>query len=142
VQGGPPAEGQDIQQRLRDRRQQELNGGQQDGQNPPPAGPMRQYEMMKQYLDLVDRYATVSRDPTTAGIAAVVAATDTLRPRGSDAAIDYFTKLLPDVKNEAVTRAIRAQLADLYKQSGQQDKALEQLKMLIVTPNADSQPAH
>jgi thioredoxin-like negative regulator of GroEL len=123
---------------MRDRRQQDLNGGQQDGQNPPPAGPMRQYEMMKQYLDLVDRYAAVARDPTNAGIAAVVAAVDTLRPRGSDAAIDYFNKLLPDVKDQAVARAIKAQLADLYRQSGQQDKALDELKGLIVNPNGDA----
>lgn len=99
-------------------------------------GPMREVEMMRAYLDVVDRYAKVASDPATSGIAAVIAARDTLKPRGADAAIDYFTKLLPEVKNDSVARCIRAQLADLYKQAGQQDKALDQLHALIVdTPN-------
>lgn len=140
--GGENGPGQSIQERFHQRRDGEQPGGG-DNNGPPPNGPMRQYEMMKQYLDLVDRYAAVSRDPTTAGIAAVVAAADTLRPRGPDAAIDYFTKLLPEVKNEAVARAIRAQLADIYKQSGQQDKALDQLKTLITGAEAEpAQAAH
>jgi thioredoxin-like negative regulator of GroEL len=97
---------------------------------------MREVEMMRAYLDVVDRYAKVASDPATSGIAAVIAARDTLKPRGADAAIDYFTKLLPEVKNDSVARCIRAQLADLYKQAGQQDKALDQLHALIVdTPN-------
>ena len=75
-------------------------------------GPMREVEMMRAYLEVVDRYAKVSSDPSTSGIAAVIAARDTLKPRGADAAIEYFTKLLPEVKNESVARCIRAQLAD------------------------------
>lgn len=99
-------------------------------------GPMREVEMMRAYLDVVDRYAKVAADPATSGIAAVIAARDTLKPRGADAAIKYFTDILPEVKNDSVARCIRAQLADLYKQAGQQDKALDQLHTLIVdTPN-------
>ena len=117
--------------------------GRPDGMGPggpggggPGGGPMREVEMMRAYLEVVDRYAKVSSDPATSGIAAVVAARDTLKQRGADAAIEYFTKILPEVKNESVARCIRAQLADLYKQSGQQDKALDQLHSLIVdTPN-------
>src|SRR5437879_5597652 len=56
-------------------------------------GPMREVEMMRSYLEVVDRYAKVAADPTTSGIAAVVAARDTLKPRGADAALEYFTKL-------------------------------------------------
>ncbi len=97
----------------------------------PMGGPMRQFEMMRSYLDVVDHYTKVSSDPTSAGIAAVIAAADVLKPRGPEAAIDYFTKILPEVKDQSIARAIRAQLADLYKQSGQQDKALEQLHSLI-----------
>ena len=103
-------------------------------------GPMRQFEVMRGYLEVVDRYTKISSDPTSAGIAAVVAAADVLKPRGADSAIDYFTKLLPDVKDPAVARAIHAQLADLYKQSGQQDKALDQLKTLITGAPSGSSP--
>jgi hypothetical protein len=97
----------------------------------PGGGPLRQFEMLRGYLDVVDRYAKVSSDPTTAGIAAVVAAAEVLKPRGPDATIEYFTKLLPDVKDASIVRAIRAQLAEQYRNAGQQDKALEQLKALM-----------
>jgi len=88
-------------------------------------------QMLRDYLDVVDRLTRMSRDPASSGVAAVVAASDLLRARGTDAAIDYFNKALPDVKNETVQRAIRIQLMDLYKQSGQADKALEQMDKLL-----------
>jgi hypothetical protein len=104
----------------------------------PPGGPLRQFEMMRTYLDIVDHYAKVSSDPTTAGIAAVISAAEVLRPRGPDAAIEYFNKILPEVKNESVARAIREQLAELYKAAGQQDKSLDQLHTLITGAPAES----
>ena len=94
-------------------------------------GAMRQFEILRGYLDVVDRYAKISTDPTTAGIAAVISAAEVLKPRGPDAAIEYFNKVLPEVKNESVARAIREQLAELYKAAGQQDKSLEQLHTLM-----------
>ncbi|MEO6435557.1 MAG: hypothetical protein ABIP55_07315 [Tepidisphaeraceae bacterium] len=99
---------------------------------------MQRFELMRGYLDAVDRYARMAHNPTHAGIAAVVAAGDMLKPRGSDVAIDYFTKLLPEVKSPAVQRAVRLQLVELYKQSGKQDEALTQLKTLMTAePGAD-----
>jgi hypothetical protein len=89
------------------------------------------FDMMRGYIELVDRIARLSRDPTTAGVAAVISAADILKPRGADAGIEYFTKVLDSAKSEAVKRAIRIQLIELYKQSGQQDKAMEQLSELI-----------
>jgi hypothetical protein len=97
----------------------------------PREAPMMHVEMLRGYLDLVDRYASLARDPVAAAVAAVLSANEILKPRGADAAVEYFTKLLPDVKNLAVQRAIKIQLADLYKNSGQHDKALEQLQSLI-----------
>jgi len=95
---------------------------------------LRRFELMRGYLDAVDRYARLAHDPQMSGIAAVVQAADLLKPRGADAGIEYFTKLLPDVKSPAVQRAIRIQLVDLYKAAGKQDQAMEQLKQLIVAP--------
>jgi len=94
---------------------------------------MEQVERMRNWLDVVDRYVRMARNPVDAAIAAVITANDLLRPRGADVAIDYFTKLLPEVKNDAVQRAIRLQLIELYKAAGQQDKALEQLQSLITS---------
>jgi len=95
-----------------------------------------QLDAMRNYLDVFDRYSRLSRDPAAAGVAAVVTAGEILRARGADTAIAYFNKLMPDVKNDAVQRAIRLQLIELYKMSGQQDKALEQLTSLITSAPA------
>ena len=90
-----------------------------------------QLDAVRNYLDVFDRYSRLSRDPTAAGVAAVVTAGEILRARGADTAIAYFNKVMPDVKNESVQRAIRLQLIELYKMSGQQDKALEHLQALM-----------
>lgn len=103
-----------------------------DGGRPMMRGPEAQkFEMLRQYIDVVDRFAKMTHDASAAGVAAVVSASDILRQRGPESAIEYFNKILPEVPNKAVQRAIRIQLVDLYKQSGQADKALEQLDILI-----------
>ena len=107
------------------RRYMELRG--QLGQGP------GQLDAMRNYLDVFDRYSRLSRDPSAAGVAAVVSAGEILRARGADTAIAYFNKVMPEVKNDAVKRAIRLQLVELYKMSGQQDKALEQLQSLMIS---------
>ena len=100
----------------------------------------QRFDAIRGYLDIVDRFGRMARDPAMSGIAAVVSANDILRPRGTDAAIEYFTKLLPEVKTPAVQRAIRVELVDLYKAAGKQDQALEQLKMLM-TADTSNEPA-
>jgi len=102
---------------------------------------MQYIEAMRGYIGLVDNYARVSRDPSVAGIAAFLRMKEILDPMGPDAAIDYYTKLLPEVKNEALQRAIRAELADLYKKAGHQDKALEQLRAIITSAPPVPPPA-
>jgi hypothetical protein len=95
-----------------------------------------QLDAMRNYLDVFDRYSRLSRDPTAAGVSAVVTAGEILRARGADTAIAYFNKVMADVKNESVQRAIRLQLIELYKASGQQDKALEHLQTLMTSAPA------
>lgn len=93
-------------------------------------------DVMEKYLYVVDHLTRMSENPTAVGMAAVLQANEVLKSRPQEA-IDYFNRLLPDVKNEAVKRAIRIQLADLYKNAHQDDKALDQLRELIVsTPSA------
>ena len=94
-------------------------------------GQVMHFDLMRGYIDVVERFARLARDPTSAGIAGVIAAGDLLKPRGTDAGIEFFTKALETAKNDAVRRAIRIQLVELYKQSGQHDKALEHLTDLI-----------
>ena len=131
---GPPT----MEQRLRERRSSALEGG---------GGPMgsndpriQKLEMLRGYIDAVGGYARLAHDPSTAGIAAVVTAADLLRPRGLDVTIKYFNDLLPETKMPAVQRAIRMHLIDFYKAAGQQDKALEQVRILI-TAEAGNEPA-
>jgi hypothetical protein len=93
---------------------------------------MRQVEVMRGFLEVVERYSRLAHDPSNAGVAAVIGAHEILKSQGPEAGIEYFSKLLPEVKNAAVHRAIQIQLADLYKNSGQKDKALEQLRALMI----------
>lgn len=96
-------------------------------------------EIMEKYLYLVDHMARLADNPTASGIAAVMRAGDVFKEHPQDA-IEYFNKVLPDVKNDSVRRAIRIQLADLYQKTNQQDKALEQLRELMVFAPASPRP--
>ena len=108
---------------------------------PPISDRIKQVEMLRGHLELVDRYTRLSSNSTSAGVAAVISAAEVLKTRGNDAAIEYFSKLLPEVKDPAVQRAVRLQLSDLYKASNQGDKALEQLRALITSDASASPPA-
>ena len=147
----PPGEGGDRQQRdgqgpegRGDRQNRGDRGPRGEGPRPPgapdrppqpPLPPMsdrmQHVEMLRGYLELVDRFSRLASNPTNSGVAAVITATEMLKARGNDAAIEYFTKVMPDVKDASVQRAIRIQLVDLYKNSGQQDKALAELRSLM-----------
>ena len=109
-----------------------MDGGGADGEDPR----MARYNLMRGYLDAVDRYARLAHDPAMSGIAAVVTASDLLKKRGTDAGIEYFTKLLPQVKSPAIGRAIRIQLVDLYRAAGKNDEALNQLTELMLAEPA------
>jgi hypothetical protein len=86
---------------------------------------------MKQYIDLVDKYTALAKDPTASGVSAVVTLTELTRSKGADAQIEKLTKLLGEVKDTTVQRAIRLQLIDVYKTANMPDKAIEQAEALI-----------
>src|SRR5947209_5988575 len=87
--------------------------------------------MFRDYIDLIDHFARVNQDTSSAGVAAVIYADDILRTRPPQEAIDYYLKLLPEVKDPIIVRAIRLRLADHYRLSNQADQALGQLRILI-----------
>ena len=109
-----------------------MDGGGPEGRGDGEDPRVQRLTLMRGYLDAVDRYARLAHDPAMSGIAAVVTASDLLKSRSNNEAIDYFTKLLPSVKSKAIERAIRIQLVDLYKAAGKQDQALDQLKALML----------
>lgn len=86
-------------------------------------------------------YASIALDPSAAGVSAVNNAAELLKS-DPESAINFFTGLLSDTRNASVQRMIRFQLVDLYKQTGRNDQALEQLKALIeqAPPVASSTP--
>jgi predicted negative regulator of RcsB-dependent stress response len=96
-------------------------------------------EQTEKFLYLVDHFARLSENPTSAGIGAVLEAADVLKDRPQDA-IAYFNNALPDVKNESVRRVIRLQLAELYRRTNQPDKALDQLREVMVLAPAGGLP--
>ncbi len=117
---------------------QQNGGGRQQSPQGAPAGGTNDVMRYQGYLSMVAQYSKMAGDPESAGVAAVVSAADVLRRGGPQEAINYFTKLLPEVKIDAVRRAIRLQLVDLYKAVKQDDKALEQLHVLITADAVDS----
>lgn len=110
-------------------------------QKPLPPSPMQHLEMFQAYMHFAVEYARFVASPSTTGVASVLIAGEILKPRGTETAITYFTKLLPEVKNEAVSRAIRLTLIDLYRKNGQTDKALEELKTLMLQAGPETLPA-
>jgi hypothetical protein len=115
--------------------QNDQGPGGRDNNRRPPAPVPPEIQRFQSYIAMVTQYGKLAADPEATGVAAVVSAGDILRKSGPQAAIDFFTKTLPDVKFDAVKRAIRLQLVDLYKANNQQDKALEQLQVLITADN-------
>jgi len=91
-----------------------------------------QLRMMNDLLTLVDNYHKIASDPSAAGVAAAMGAGDHFQ--NPKEAIAWYEKVLPNVKDEVIVRAIHLQLADLYKKTGDHEKALAQLEWLMITP--------
>jgi len=100
--------------------------------NEPPE--MQFVRLFRGYLDLVQQMTELAKDPSASGVSAVMTANDILKARSNNDAIAFFADILPSVKDPVIQRAIRLQLVDLYKNSNQHDKALVELKALIVPP--------
>lgn len=129
----------------RDGRDGRRPDGPPQGNRPNPVPPVGeagspQVRAMMGYLSLVDEYKKLTQDPTAAGVAAVVTAGDILRPRGPQAAAEYFEKLLPKVSDPSIKNAIRLQLADFYRASNNADKALEHLSALMTQTDLQGNP--
>jgi hypothetical protein len=108
----------------------------QRSQNPAELVPF--IDAMRAYLDVIDRLHSLTHDPGSAGVAGVIGSLEILKStKNPQEVIEYFTKLLPDVKNESIQRAIHIELAELYKSTNQPEKALGELRILILTAPPD-----
>ena len=62
-------------------------------------------DMLDRYLTLMEKFSRLTEDPAASGSAAVPHAREILTSDGdTNKAIEYFTQLLPEVKNGAVQR--------------------------------------
>jgi hypothetical protein len=86
------------------------------------------------YIWGIEHTAEIAKDPESTGVKAVIEADRLLKSRDPQVALDFFNKALYDTKSHAVQREIRFTLCRLYEQTGQHDKALDQLQQLIVEP--------
>lgn len=118
---------------------------------PDVSGDVLQTEFFRGYLDTVQRYSALSRDPADAAVAAVVTAADLLREKGPQASIDYFEPILAELErsgggdpaSSAAEAAVRMQLAEAFHAGNRDEDALRVLRTLIVRggARADRVPA-
>jgi predicted negative regulator of RcsB-dependent stress response len=97
-------------------------------------------EVYKGYLEVLDRVAGVAKDPQSSKVVAVFTANEVLKSKTPEESAQYYESLLSQTSDEVVQRAIRMQLANLYKDAKQTDKALEELRVMIQDTPASLNP--
>lgn len=101
-----------------------------------PTGPDKHIALFRHILSLVNDFTATAEKPSAAAVAAIMGLEDHIPDPAKR--IAYLEQRLPRVSDPVVQRAIRFTLADLYKKTGNSEKALEQLNSLIVNrPQAD-----
>jgi hypothetical protein len=80
----------------------------------------------------VEHTAAIAGNAESSGVQAVIEARELLKSREPQVQIDFFNKALYDVKNRAIQRQVRMELYGLYKEQGQNDRALDQLQQLMM----------
>ena len=88
---------------------------------------------MHNLIVVIEDFARVSSNASTSGVAAVLAANDQFK--NNEDAIAFYEKVLPQADDATVKRAIRIKLIELYKKSGDREKANANLEKLITGRN-------
>jgi hypothetical protein len=108
-----------------------------DDSTPPPNGGDANAQSLAAYLWNVEHAAEIAKDPELAGVQAVIQAHELMKStKEPQVEIDWLTKTMYDTHNAAVRREIHLVLSNLYKQTGQSDKALDQLQDLMTEDQA------
>jgi predicted negative regulator of RcsB-dependent stress response len=94
-------------------------------------------QLMSQYLELGNAVVDTAERPEAAIFLAIEGIFEVYEQRrDAPNAVQHFERMLEDYgENQTVRNLIRFKLRDIYKETGQTDKALEQLE-LIVAENA------
>lgn len=95
----------------------------------PPQGPgPAQFAM---FAEVIGRLSDMAGNSQAVGVLAVGGLKDDIRRKPADIIKD-LEGLLGQVKAQAIRNALRLSLKDLYKAQGEDDKALEQLRNLVL----------
>jgi hypothetical protein len=97
-----------------------------------PVQPLSTLPGGNDYIWWVEQNAAIAKDPEAAGVEAVIDAATLLHDREPQVQIDFFNKALYETKMRPVQREIRMALYQIYKQQGQNDKAMDQLQQLML----------
>jgi hypothetical protein len=104
-----------------------------DDSSPPPPSGEEHGHALALYLWNIEHAAGIAKDPEMAGVQAVIQADEFLKAtKEPQVEIDWLTKAMYDTHNAAVRRQIHLVLFNLYKQTAQDDKALDQLQDLMM----------
>jgi hypothetical protein len=104
-----------------------------DNTIPPGASlALEQWPAQNEALWGIEQNAAIAGNAETSGVRAVIEARELLKSRPPQVQIDFFNKALFDVKNRTVQRQIRMTLSQLYKEHGQDDRAMDQLQQLMM----------
>ena len=92
-----------------------------------------QVEQLRGYLEIVDHYTQITKDPSRSGAAAVIYSKELFKNSPPETAIVFFNEVLPQISDAAVQRAIRVELVELYLRGNKPDrqKAMDQLRILM-----------
>ncbi len=89
-------------------------------------------QLMNQYLDLSEQVVSIASRPEATIFMAVEGIFEVYEQRkDAPGAIKHLERILADSSNQTVRNIVRLKLRDIYKETGQADKALEQLDLVI-----------
>ena len=88
--------------------------------------------LMNQYLSLSEQVVDIASRPESTIFMAVEGIFEVYEQRkDAPGAIEHLERILADSNNQTVRNIVRLKLRDIYKETGQIDKALDQLDLVI-----------
>lgn len=93
--------------------------------------------LLNGYLDILDRMGKVSGDPRSALMHATHSIKEVYEQNGRKGdAVPELRKILVGLEDPAARTAVHITIVDIYKELGQRDKALEELRVIVAENKA------
>jgi hypothetical protein len=105
-------------------------------QGPPPEAAAALFTVQT-YLAVLERMGQVSSDPRATLLLAQNSIKEIYEQKGQKAqAVPELRKILQDLEDPAVRTSVRFAIADIYKETGKTDLALEELRLIVAENKA------